>query len=138
LIRSSSPGDRSKSRRKFGWQSERTGDNKQSSDYNKNNSKSSFLPIKSPFKQVSRFWGSQRYRQNSTKAPKKNHLPQYYEDELQSDQPVPRRKVRSRSVPNLEALMAMAETNDDIRFLSTRTETHKTKTNDTGQKTYEI
>jgi len=93
-------------------------------------SKSSFIPanklIKTPFRQVSKFWGSQRIRQTpkgSTIAAKSIKSPQPsirtfldgFQDEgslNQSSSPVNRRKIRSRSVPNLEALIAMAAETD--------------------------
>jgi len=85
--------------------------------------KSSFIPaskLKHPFRQVSRFWGSQRIRQfnkaGTTVASKpknqtslKHVLDGFANEELNHSTPVPRRKIRSRSVPNLESLMAMAD-----------------------------
>jgi len=87
-------------------------------------SKSSFIPankLKNQFRQVSRFWGSQRIRQvnkggNTVAAKPKNQptsikqfLDNFANDDLNQTAPVPRRKIRSRSVPNLESLMAMAD-----------------------------
>jgi len=88
-------------------------------------SKSSFIPanklIKHPFRQVSRFWGSQRIKQPkigaTVSAKQKNAQPSLktfldgFQDEsapYSLSQTTPnRRKVRSRSVPNLEALLAL-------------------------------
>jgi len=94
---------------------------------NKMQSKSSFIPankLKHPFRQVtSRFWGSQRTGRQNPKAgatvaakPKaaqpslKQFLDGFNQEEPgQPHTPVNRRKIRSRSVPNLEALIAMAD-----------------------------
>jgi hypothetical protein len=129
--------DRTKSRRRFGFQTERTPD-KSGTDY-KLQSKSSFLPsskLKYPFRQVSRLWGSQRVRQ-VPKTPKKNNsLRQFFDvfgaqDEVLPDinQPVNRRKVRSRSVPNLDTLIAMAEQNEELSMgmMSPRPQSTKPK-----------
>jgi len=119
---SPSPLERSKSRKKFGFQFDRSEKHATSPEL-KPSSKSSFLPsskFKYPFKQVSRLWGSQRMRQTNPKTPKKaRDLRDFFEEELTNEQPVSRRKVRSRSVPNLETLMAMNDS-DELRFMSPR------------------
>jgi len=114
--------ERSKSRRRFGFPTDRPPEMKSQP------SKSSFIPankLKHPFRQVSRFWGSQRLRQAPKagttavvpKKPPQTSLKQFLdafnpgEDGNQTTQ-VSRRKIRSRSVPNLEALMAMSEQNE--------------------------
>jgi len=117
--------ERSKSRKKFGFQFDRSEKREHTSPDYKPSSKSSFLPnsskLRYPFKQVSRLWGSQRLRQTTNKTPSKknSNLQNFFEDEF-SEKPVSRRKVRSRSVPNLEALMAMNDGTEDLRFLSPR------------------
>jgi len=113
--------ERSKSRRRFGIPTDRPPEMKL------NPSKSSFIPankLKHPFRQVSRFWGSQRLRQapkagTTAIVPKKpqQSLKQFLDafgpgEEGTQVAPVNRRKVRSRSVPNLEALMAMSDQNE--------------------------
>lgn len=97
-------------------------------------SKSSFIPanklIKHPFRQVSKFWGSQRIKQPKTgatiAAKPKNVQPSLksflegFQDEstLSLTQTTPsRRKIRSRSVPNLEALIAISnESNEEGKW----------------------
>jgi hypothetical protein len=112
--------ERSKSRRRFGFPTDRPPEMKLQP------SKSSFIPankLKHPFRQVSRFWGSQRLRQAPKagttaavpKKPPQTSLKQFLDAFNPEDatQTVPnRRKIRSRSVPNLEALMAMSDQNE--------------------------